>query len=839
MKKPFSLKRIVLARLAVLMLAVVAIALQGCGNADNGAKQDLRDQLAMLQGELDGANAAKTLAEQAAMDAAMAQAEAETVTAEARMERDQANVARGAAETARTVAEQATMDAAAAQAAAKQSAMDAAMAQAEAETGTAEARMERDRANAARRAAETARMVAEQATMDAAMAQAEAEAATAEARMERDRANAARGAAETARTVAEQATMDAAAAQAAAKQSAMDAVMAQAEAETATAEARMERDRANAARRAAETARMVAEQATMDAAMAQAEAEAATAEARMERDQANAARRAAETARMVAEQATMDAAMAQAEAEAATAEARMERDQANVARRAAETARTVAEQATMDAAMATAEARMERDQADAARRAAETATATAEKAKVDAEAARTAAENKTIIYKAQLEALRVQIDTEAAMAASEYAKELLYTALVKTQADADATATGLQPVAPAVTVSVSSNGILTARADGYAMSDMPVGKIEGWRGAMLTNEQGDTAIVYSDVGNDGPMSPLERYQSLRPTATEPRKWRVNAAAIPWSAVRRSDDIVTIRTIIITTETSGGAAIPRSTDVMSSFRGSVHNIPGTFSCAGNPGEGCETPPRHVDGTVDVLTVPDATDWTFVPDKRVLIDTADRDYLVFGWWLDKGPDGNPDYLRLIGEAQGVGAVRNATNTPGSNRGSATYKGGAAGQYALASTTDYTYEGGTFTARATLMVDFDVDLTPATAANDRAGIVLSGLIDNFMTGGTARPNWTVKLKVDNNGIDDDDVLPTGTLVPAADATSRLLTEWSLGGAVTGTGTWAAAYFGGNPAVANTAGIPTAVIGTFGAEIVGMGRLQGAFGANRVDVE
>ena len=50
-------------------------------------------------------------------------------------------------------------------------------------------------------------------------------------------------------------------------------------------------------------------------------------------------------------------------------------------------------------------------------------------------------------------------------------------------------------------------------------------------------------------------------------------------------------------------------------------------------------------------------------------------------------------------------------NAVGTQGSEiRGSATYKGAAAGKYAMASTTDDSYEGGHFTAMATLMVDFD---------------------------------------------------------------------------------------------------------------------------------
>ena len=81
-----------------------------------------------------------------------------------------------------------------------------------------------------------------------------------------------------------------------------------------------------------------------------------------------------------------------------------------------------------------------------------------------------------------------------------------------------------------------------------------------------------------------------------------------------------------------------------------------------------------------------------------------------------------------------------------------GKATYKGAAAGNYALASADDDTYEGGHFTARATLTVDFDADDT-SSGFTDNEGIALSGMIDNFMTGATARPDWMVRLMVDRS--------------------------------------------------------------------------------------
>ena len=141
-------------------------------------------------------------------------------------------------------------------------------------------------------------------------------------------------------------------------------------------------------------------------------------------------------------------------------------------------------------------------------------------------------------------------DMQQAMADSAAAKELLNMALVNVLVDTDTTAEGLQPAAPSVALEVSTDGVLTASAAGYAMADMPPDMIAGWRGAMLTSG-GDTAVVYTDIGNDGTQSLLDRYESTRPTGGAPRMWTVtlvNAAGdpetagqIPWSSVMRPDD----------------------------------------------------------------------------------------------------------------------------------------------------------------------------------------------------------------------------------------------------------------------------------------------------------
>ena len=83
-------------------------------------------------------------------------------------------------------------------------------------------------------------------------------------------------------------------------------------------------------------------------------------------------------------------------------------------------------------------------------------------------------------------------------------------------------------------VGVSSDGMLMAEVEdnaAYSMSDTTPDMIEGWRGAMLTRDQADgtmdTVVVYSNIGDDGMESLLDRYESTRPTTTEPRMWTLS------------------------------------------------------------------------------------------------------------------------------------------------------------------------------------------------------------------------------------------------------------------------------------------------------------------------
>ena len=200
--------------------------------------------------------------------------------------------------------------------------------------------------------------------------------------------------------------------------------------------------------------------------------------------------------------------------------------------------------------------------------------AAAEQAAKDAEAAQAAAEQQAAALQTQINGLRMQLGLEAdddlgddiadlqaeverlqaalqaridaanaaaAKAASEAAKALLPvladSAVNQTTAGTD-DHTPPQPI-----VSVSNDGMLMAKVEnvaGYTMADMAPDMIEGWRGAMLMNMEGDTAVVYSDIGNDGTKTLLDRYSSNFPTATSSRSYLVGGSEV-------TDEVATAET----------------------------------------------------------------------------------------------------------------------------------------------------------------------------------------------------------------------------------------------------------------------------------------------------
>ena len=238
-------------------------------------------------------------------------------------------------------------------------------------------------------------------------------------------------------------------------------------------------------------------------------------------------------------------------------------------------------------------------------------------------------------------------------------------------------------------------------------------------------------------------------------------------------------------------------------------GSYHGVSGTYNCMPTtPAAGCSAAVA-----AKGFTVSSDDTWTFVPgdaNARVT-ESADPMYASYGWWLRKAANDGPFTASAFVDDKG-GNLAIASGVDDLN-GMATYQGGAAGKYALASSTGGTNDAGHFTARATLDADFNDD-------------TITGTIDMFMGADDQPRNWSVKLMKSHIG---DDGALSG--VAADGSGGAQMTEWTIDGtAAADSGNWSGSLRNnGNDDV------PQVATGTFYTEYGTAGRMVGAFGANK----
>lgn len=352
-----------------------------------------------------------------------------------------------------------------------------------------------------------------------------------------------------------------------------------------------------------------------------------------------------------------------------------------------------------------------------------------------------------------------------------------------------------------VSVSASSAGVFGAKATDYAMEAGSPDAIPGLRGATLKKDE-ETIVVYSNIEN-AVATPIGDIYRSAAAPGKPKVYSLSEAGandtIEWGDAKRPDDA----------QSSTGTG----DDLVTTFRGSVRGVDGTFSCDGTA---CAAPTKAAIAA-HATTAVAATGWTFRPDNaNAPIDVADDEYYMFGWWLEKDDDGMPTSVRTFtGVSSGLTA-NTAAQTALAAAESATYRGGAAGKYAVKSTVTDTAEGGHFTASATVVANFE-------AGDGEDEISIRGTIDDFMTGDTARPNWSVELKVANQ---TGNLAAVSVTTPDADNGAT----WKTGGAVNGTGGWSATFYG-----EGDDDEPTAVTGEFNATITNIAKIEGAFGASK----
>lgn len=252
--------------------------------------------------------------------------------------------------------------------------------------------------------------------------------------------------------------------------------------------------------------------------------------------------------------------------------------------------------------------------------------------------------------------------------------------------------------------------------------------------------------------------------------------------------------------------------PAAADDIVMIRGTFNGASGEFRCVAATATACASHDAG-DGAVRL----EGTTWVFDPDSNAMATMVDPSFAYFGWWLNTGTTDGSETGVFHGVTDGTGdaellAAPTDINALG---GTATYTGGAAGQYAINPGLSAASSGG-WTADATLTANW--------GAEDAAGTI-SGTINNFMAGDTAM-DWSVAL--------GETVLSgTGAFDTATDTgnpTSDNAVVWTIDGV---DGAEAGAWSGGLRAEGDD-NVPTVATGTFSATHGTVGHMLGAFGVD-----
>ena len=344
---------------------------------------------------------------------------------------------------------------------------------------------------------------------------------------------------------------------------------------------------------------------------------------------------------------------------------------------------------------------------------------------------------------------------------------------------------------------------------------------QGWEGKKYvgpaTNDDMYEAVVYSNVEAT---KPGKKFGTNETPGTVFQYQLVSGLLTPANANGGTDNFVPKRVALTNvTRTAGTETFklpspnPRAETIIE-VPGSYHGVSGMYTCT----PGTDTCAAQVAasgftlGTISGTTFTAGGPWRFKPSNANAQVMSDPDtvYASYGWWLKTAKlDGKltaSAFWDVFGDD--IGDVA-ASNLDALN-GTATYKGGAAGQYALSSSTGGTNDAGSFTAQATLTADF---------TNNTTATAITGTIDNFMGADGKTRNWEVKLG--GSTIGDNGVI--------GDTTDG--TTWTMNG----TAAAAAGQWSGRLLDNGTDNVPKAAAGTFYSTYETAGSMVGAFGVNK----
>ena len=386
--------------------------------------------------------------------------------------------------------------------------------------------------------------------------------------------------------------------------------------------------------------------------------------------------------------------------------------------------------------------------------------------------------------------------------------------------------------ADAVTVSVSSGSgpDSTLIAKGSA-SDAG----HGWYKANVANEDdsNETATVYTNIENT-----MMKFNAVHLASTDAIDSVANTGVLTLENGDNADELRALNKYVSASKfpgaSDGDLTLTYGTGAEKKFDGTFDGVTGEYSCTSMMN--C-TATADSKGELTGLV----GDWTFIPaylgedgesndgtgDPQIAtreddlpvpnVAVPDTDYLHFGWWTKVDKDGDVAFQTFSG---GLDVI---TSGGVDLIGTATYKGPAAGRYAVktfnSNSTLDSIRHGEFTAAAELTANFG---GPAIAQDDQNSI--SGTVTDFASQSDDLSAWSVDLK------------QTGF----TDLTAPLFNNGEVGGGVGGSpvtsGKWSAQFFG-NPAVGDvdaTLDYPLSVAGEFDAHS-SHGHVAGAFGATK----
>ena len=386
-----------------------------------------------------------------------------------------------------------------------------------------------------------------------------------------------------------------------------------------------------------------------------------------------------------------------------------------------------------------------------------------------------------------------QEKADTAAAAAMAAK--LYTGIIKPMGSI---ADGAENTRAAGYDGSNNNAFKVKIGDSEAMTlsedkDTMVAAHHGWEGMRFAKASSTAdkisyeAMVYSNVGKP------EEGMPLNLTNEVVAQGDLTAADVVIPSITRTTGTETIKK---PTPNPDGRTI-------FNFPGSFKGVSGTYSCDLSSGMTCTA--AVADNGKGFTLSGDGGTWTFKPtnpeDKTM--STPDAAYSSYGWWIRTDADGKvivSAFDTFKGTDDGNGGVSNITAL----NGTAVYMGGAAGKYALSSSTGGTNDSGHFTADVMLSADFNTEM-------------ISGTVDNFMGADGEMRNWSVELM--KSGISND-----------GDIGSSEMTKWTIDGTTAAaSGEWS-----GNLREMGKDGVPEVATGTFYSHYGSDGKIVGAFGAN-----